>query len=139
MSEIEKIKLLETLKAGSDLWLKGTVFDRKDGPFPSVVAAEIRAHQKGESKVIQVLMTRADVEEEEARIREVETAKAKAEADKKDAETALAKREEELQAVFKENVDLKKEIAGLKKELKGFEKQNDDLKKALVEAKKVKK
>ncbi len=40
--EIEKIELLETLKAGSDMWLKGTVFDRKDGPFPTAVAAEVR-------------------------------------------------------------------------------------------------
>lgn len=124
--EIEKIELLETLKAGSDEWLKGTIFDRKDGPFPSAIAAEIRAHLKGESLVINVLMTRADVEEEDARIREVETAKAKADAEKKAAEAELVKREEEFQKVFKENADLKKELKVAEKKIKDLEKKNEE-------------
>ena len=125
--EIEKIELLETLKAGSEMWLKGTVFDRKDSPFPSVIQAEVRSHLKGESTVIRVLMTRADVEEEEAKIRKAETAKADAEAKKAEAEAELKKREEEFQKVFKENTDLKTEIEDLKKEVKVLEKQKQAL------------
>lgn len=153
MSEIEKIELLETLKAGQEQWLKGTIFDRKDGPFPSAIAAEVRAHLKSESKIIKVLMTKADVEEEEARMREVETARAKAEAEKADAEAELVKREEEFQKVFKENVELKEVVKDLEKEIKSLTKkyedqakkidflkgQNDDLTKALAAAKKAKK
>jgi len=129
--EIEKIELLETLKAGQEQWLRGTVFDRKDSPFPSVIAAEVRAHLKGESRAIKVLMTRADVEEEEARIREAQTAKAKAEAEKAEAEAELVKREEEFQKLFKENAELKESQKDLLKE-------NADLKKAYEEqAKKI--
>ncbi len=132
MSQIEKIELLETLKAGSELWLKGTIFDRKDGPFPSAVDAEVRAHLKGKSRAIKVLMTKADVAEEEARVREVETARAKSEADRKDAEAALVKREEEVQLLFKENAELKEVV-------KSLEKEKVALEKALVTAKKAKK
>ncbi len=149
--EIEKIELLETLKAGSEQWLNGTVFDRKDGPFPSVITAEVRAHLKGESMAIKVLMTKADVEEEEAKMREVEAAKAEAEVKRAEAEAELVKREEEFQKVFKENADLKKDLKEAEKKVtdltKKYEEQVEkiafledqagDLKRALETAKKA--
>ena len=116
--DVEKVELLQTLKSGEDVWPKGRVFDKKDGPFPPSITAEIRAHMDKKSwNVIKILMTSADVKQEEARIRQFEVDKAVA----VQAQIALEKEKETLMAevelLKKENKDLEDEIALLKSEL----------------------
>jgi len=105
--DVEKVELLQTLKSGEDVWPKGRVFDKKDGPFPPSITAEIRAHMDKKSwNVIKILMTSADVKQEEARIRQFEVDKAVA----VQAQIALEKEKETLMAevelLKKENKDL---------------------------------
>jgi len=123
--DVEKIELLQTLKSGEEVWPKGRTFDKKDGPFPSSITAEIRAHLDNKSRgVIKILMTSADVKAEEARIRKFESDKVIAE----QAQVALEKEKETLKAeveflknqnldLVKANDDLKEEVTLLKSEL----------------------
>ena len=130
--DVEKIELLQTLKSGEEVWPKGRTFDKKDGPFPSSITAEIRAHLDNKSRgVIKILMTSADVKAEEARIRKFESDKVIAE----QAQVALEKEKEDLQAKIgglsaqildladanevleKENKALKSEVTLLRSEL----------------------
>ena len=91
--EIERLELTETLKAGNEVWVKGTVFDRKDG-FPSAIITEINAHKQGKSRAIRVLMTKGDVDKEKARIRDMEAAKNAADKGRDQALTDLKKLED---------------------------------------------
>uniref|UniRef100_A0A6M3IRW3 Uncharacterized protein n=1 Tax=viral metagenome TaxID=1070528 RepID=A0A6M3IRW3_9ZZZZ len=80
MKDIEVIELTETLKAGNEVYNKGLVLDRKNGPFPSVIVVEIAAVKAGKSRALKILRTRADVKKEEQQVRDIENAKHEAEA-----------------------------------------------------------
>ena len=115
--DVEKIRLLTTLKAGKNTWDKGTVFDRKDGTFPIPITEEIRAHLSGKSLgVLEVLMTSADVEEEKQAVRNAEQAKADAEAKHKELEEAAVLREQEYQDTLLRANDLQSLYDTLKTE-----------------------
>ena len=42
--DIERVEILRTLKADK-VWKKGTILDRKDGPLPPAIIAEVRANK----------------------------------------------------------------------------------------------
>ncbi len=115
--DVEKIKLLTTLKAGKNTWDKGTVFDRKDGTFPIAITEEIRAHLSKKSfGVIEILMTSADVEAEKRAVRNADQARADAEAKHKELEEAAILREQEYQATLLKAKDLQSLLDTLKVE-----------------------
>ena len=156
VKDVAKVQLKETLKAGGKVWAKGTVFDRKDGAFPKAIVEEIVVHLAGTSNVIGVLMTAADIDEENKKLHDAEVARQDAITAQRVAEKELAdrisavgdleKQNEELTAtngVLLEQVDafkssdimLQGNIETLKSEIVDLKKKVSDLEVKLKKAK----
>jgi len=68
LKDVQVVKLTQTLKARDTVWGEGTVFDRRESPFPPDIGNEVNAFLKGRSNAIEIVMTSMDAAAEDEKM-----------------------------------------------------------------------
>ncbi len=115
LKDVQVVKLTQTLKARDTVWGEGTVFDRRESPFPPDIGNEVNSFLKGRSKAIEIVMTSMDAAAEDEKMNALQVEKndalalAKAEAEKVSAAAEKEKEQADIIETMKGDLEKHKE------------------------------